>query len=45
MEYHLGRLEGLTRQQGMAIAKSEGITYEDFRSQGLSEVFSHYDSF
>jgi len=33
-EYHCGRLQGLTKQQALAIAQSEGITYEQFRMQG-----------
>ena len=38
MEYHCGRLQGITRRQALAICKEEGITYEHFRSQGGAEV-------
>lgn len=40
MEYHCGRLQGITRKQALAICAKEGITYETFRSQGGADVQS-----
>lgn len=37
-EYHCGRLQGYTKKEGQAIAKSEGISYEAFRFSGGAEV-------
>ena len=34
MEYHCGRLQGLTRLQGQALANKEGIDYSMLRLQG-----------
>jgi len=39
-EYHCGRLQGITKKEGRAIAESEGISYETFRFQGDAEVRS-----
>ena len=33
IEYHCGRLQGLTRNQALAICAKEGITYKQLRSQ------------
>ena len=39
IEYHCGRLQGITKKQALVIAESEGITYEEFRAQGGMEVY------
>lgn len=38
MEYHCGRLQGITRAHALEICAEEGITYQDFRSQGGADV-------
>jgi broad specificity phosphatase PhoE len=38
VEYHCGRLQGLTRAQGEKLAKEEGITFQEFKKQGGREV-------
>jgi hypothetical protein len=38
MEYHCGRLQGITRAQALEICAEEGITYQEFRSQGGADV-------
>ena len=40
-EYHCGRLQGITKVQALAIAQAEGITYEQFRTEGDAEVHYH----
>jgi len=47
-EYHCGRLQGWTRQQGQIIAQSEGMSYDKFRSLGAEtyeSIFGRLDSF
>ena len=39
-EYHCGRLQGRTKNEGRAIAQLEGISYEAFRFGGGAEVQS-----
>jgi len=38
VEFHCGRLQGLTKAQAQEIAAQEGITYTEFRKQGGAEV-------
>ena len=38
MEHYCGRIQGMTKEQAVEIAKAEGITYETFRNQGGAEV-------
>jgi len=42
MERYCGRIQGMTKEQAVKIAKEEGITYDMFRNQGGAEVMLNH---